>query len=489
MFGRAVVACALVTWGGLSASAQVTPLSRDLNPSRTALSRIGLERGWYAGMPLGAGERIIEISTSDGLFFAQSNLGGFHVLDAETGRKLWSINLGVRSYDAFPASASKNTVYVTNSNYLHAIDRKTGRPIWNVLLPGLPSSATAISPGLPMEKNEPPRISNIATGYVVPTDGEIVMVGLASGKVYAYTLVKQTVHHETTTEELTVPTQVWNWQAGGPMTARPVAANRVVAFAGYDGRSYVVMRDERTPVNRFVTGGPIVASMGTHDTRTLIIASMDYNIYAVDLFTANQKWVFPTGSPALQEPLISDSDVYVVNERGILTSLDVESGKPRWSVPTLGGPLLALSPTRIYLESRDGDIFIVDRKSGAMIAEPRVTFERAGVRTREYSMEITNSENDRLYFGTEYGQVLCLREIGATQPRPLRKPGAKPFGYIPPEGDPKFMQGQTGVPADAQSAADAEAPKPDADAPKADGDAPKPDADAPKADGDAPKPE
>jgi hypothetical protein len=30
--------------------------------------------------------------------------------------------------------------------------------------------------------------------------------------------------------------------------------------------------------------------------------------------------------------------------------------------------------------------------------------------------------------------VLCLREIGATEPRLLRDPKALPFGYIPPEG-------------------------------------------------------
>src|SRR5208337_5355302 len=39
-----------------------------------------------------------------------------------------------------------------------------------------------------------------------------------------------------------------------------------------------------------------------------------------------------------------------------------------------------------------------------------------------------------LYLGTDSGMVLCLREIGATQPRLLRDPKALPFGYIPPEG-------------------------------------------------------
>ena len=45
-----------------------------------------------------------------------------------------------------------------------------------------------------------------------------------------------------------------------------------------------------------------------------------------------------------------------------------------------------------------------------------------------------NRFDDRMYFATDSGMVVCLREIGATQPDLLRDPKALPFGYIPPEG-------------------------------------------------------
>ena len=49
-------------------------------------------------------------------------------------------------------------------------------------------------------------------------------------------------------------------------------------------------------------------------------------------------------------------------------------------------------------------------------------------------MGLTNNLNDRLYMATPSGLVICLREIGQLQPRPLRDPKQPPFGYIPPEG-------------------------------------------------------
>ena len=69
-----------------------------------------------------------------------------------------------------------------------------------------------------------------------------------------------------------------------------------------------------------------------------------------------------------------------------------------------------------------------------MLADPAATRQRAGLNLREFGLSMLNRFDDRLYLGTDSGLVLCLREIGATQPRLLRDPKALPFGYIPPEG-------------------------------------------------------
>jgi hypothetical protein len=133
---------------------------------------------------------------------------------------------------------------------------------------------------------------------------------------------------------------------------------------------------------------------------------------------------------------VADDDIYVVNDQGMLTEVDEANGHSRWTVSTLGGRLLAVSETKVYLESHDEDLFVVDRQSGKIVYEPAMTLTRAGVNLRGYALGPTNRFDDRLYFGSTHGLLLCLREINQVAPRPLRDPKAKPFGYIPPEGYP-----------------------------------------------------
>src|SRR5205807_1858395 len=85
----------------------------------------------------------------------------------------------------------------------------------------------------------------------------------------------------------------------------------------------------------------------------------------------------------------------------------------------------------------DEDLFIVDRGTGRIVADPRATYSRAGVNLRAYEVGVTNSLNDRIYLGTRSGLLLGLREIGQVRPRPLRDVKSRPFGYIPPEGIPE----------------------------------------------------
>ena len=38
------------------------------------------------------------------------------------------------------------------------------------------------------------------------------------------------------------------------------------------------------------------------------------------------QWIYPSGAPVMQEPLVADDDVYAVNVAGLLTSLDAQTG-------------------------------------------------------------------------------------------------------------------------------------------------------------------
>jgi outer membrane protein assembly factor BamB len=398
---------ALLAWAGPPARAQI-PISRDLIPSRDSLARLGLERQWLITVPISGSERLLQISRSADLFFAQANSGLLHAYDVQTGKLLWSASLGGPPTPlARPVSSNSFAIFGTSSDLLTAVHRQTGQVIWKTHLGTIPTSGTIC-------------------------DEDRVIVGTTDGRLTAFKLKEPGPGG--TMKIRSTPAQEWTWQSSGTIATLPLLARHMVAFGSTDGRVYVVKNDERTPLYRIRTGGPIGDGLGSYGTRTLLIPSADDNLYAIDLLTSNVQWVFPSGSPLGQAPLVAGEDIYCINEAGYLTLLDPANGNVRWNTLTQGGKLVAVSGSKIYLRSWSNDLTIIDRATGQILADPAATMQRAGLNLREHNLSMLNRYDDRLYFGTASGVVVCLREIGATQPKLLRDPKALPFGYIPPEG-------------------------------------------------------
>jgi outer membrane protein assembly factor BamB len=391
---------------GGSARGQM-PFPVDLVPRRTALERIGLERHWFAVIPLVETERLMRISLTADMLFAQTDYAMVHAFDAESGRLLWSAQVGERTGFARGVAANSYGVYVTNANIFHALDKRTGRPVWRHNLATIPTSSPA-------------------------ADEDLAMVGLTSGMLIGFNLVKRDEKGNATI--LTAPSHAWNWHTGGPVLTRPLPAGQFLAFGSSDGRAYVVASHEWTPLFRIPTGGPIGEGLGSFGTRMLVIPSADNNLAGVDLMTSKVYWTFASGAPIHQEPLIADQDIYIANAAGNLSRLDPDNGVPRWTTPTQGGRLASISLNRLYLRSYDLDLFVMDRKTGRILMDPGETHLRAGLNLREYDLDIVNRFNDRIYFATSSGLIVCMREMGQPQPRPLKDPKALPFGYVPPEG-------------------------------------------------------
>lgn len=406
MSRRVALALLLLGFCGATAHAQLS-VSRSAIPTRSALERVGLEKNWDGFVPVSATERVLLISVADDLLFAQTNEANFHVFNAHTGRYLWGTNLGRASLNAYPASVNSDRVFVTNFQTLYCIDRATGRTVWKVTLEAAPSSPTG-------------------------ADEEHVMVGLSNGKLAGYTVRD---HSKDKVPGRSAASNVFNWQTRKRVTGRPIPADRVAAFGSEDGRVYVARIDPKTLIFRFLTGDAIRASMGTLGSRTLLVPSSDHNLYAVDLYDASTRWTYASGAAITQEPLVADTEIFVLNDDGDLASLDEETGQAKWTMNIRRAQILAVSPTRIYGRSLDGDLAYVDRATGKILALPRDTAERAGLNLRELTLGLTNHLNDRLYFATPTGYVLSLREQGRLDPVPLRHPDKLPFGHLPDQGD------------------------------------------------------
>ncbi len=412
MTRRFLLAILILGTGSTTLRAQIG-FDSNIIPKRRDLERVGLEKHWLGVVPLGiAHERVQEMSLAEDLLFVQTTNGNLHVFQAETGRYLWGKNLGPMSGSAYPASVNSDRVFVSHLSALYCLDRGTGREVWQAKLEKMASSPTA-------------------------ADEENVVVGLSSGKVVCHAVRD---HTRDNPPGRSAGSFLWAWQTNATVTGRPIPANRVVAFGSQDSRVYVAMieRDLINPAQllfRFLTGGPISASMAPLGERTLLAPSEDGNLYALDLFTGETKWIVPTGAPIVQEPLVAQNEVFVTNKEGRIFSVDPETGELRWVVQgrSAESELLAVGEKRIYGLSVEGTIVIGDRATGQIL----MSSENSGLNLREFKVNLTNRLNDRIYLTTPNGLLICLREAGRLQPTPLRAPSDRPFGYIPDQDEPE----------------------------------------------------
>ncbi len=412
MIRRLTLTGLLLAWVAAPAPAQRTGASDPL-PTRSAAARLGLERQWHTLVPLGAGhDEVLFFNVDGSLLFVHTSGGNLHAYDSESGKALWTASLGQATATALPVSHNSDQVIVTSLNTLFALDKATGRIIWKADLEDLPSTGTS-------------------------ADEDFAMVGLRSGKMVAYNTRDRT---QKVIGGRSAGTFAWAWKSNGELSARPISTPAVVAFGSQDSRVYVATKggedDKKKPLLlfRFLTGGPISANLAVWGNRTLIVPSADNNVYAIDLFNGKTRWEVPTGSPVDQEPLVSGTEVFAINEEGRLLAIDGKTGEVLWSRFSGAERILAVSPVRLYLETEDQDLIIVDRSSGQILANARATHELAGLNLREFTLGFPNYQDDRLYFCTPTGLLVCLREAGRTSPVMLRDPSWPPFGTIPENG-------------------------------------------------------
>ena len=102
------------------------PSRVDLVPTRTALERLGLERQWFGVIPLVETERLMKITLAGDLLFAQTDYAIVHAFDAESGRLLWSAQLGERT--GFARGVTANSFAVYRDQRQLSCTRSTGRP-------------------------------------------------------------------------------------------------------------------------------------------------------------------------------------------------------------------------------------------------------------------------------------------------------------------------------------------------------------------------
>jgi outer membrane protein assembly factor BamB len=142
------------------------------------------------------------------------------------------------------------------------------------------------------------------------------------------------------------PVVLWRFQSDSAVYQPPVHSNDLVIFASRKGGVYALdewgnevwskrniqfgtRRDGRPRIERFD------APISIHN-ETVFVGSLEGNLYALDVFTGNEKWKFFTDAPILGTAnfyVTADGQelIYIINQsEGNLFAIDFQTGKEAW---------------------------------------------------------------------------------------------------------------------------------------------------------------
>jgi hypothetical protein len=398
---RLTLLTALAVAGGISPGR-----AQSLIAPTTAL-RYGLTRAWYAQIGSQAVTGALDhVNYVEGMLLAQSRAGVLTALDAESGRTLWSTQVGARNRSTSEPAANDKYVVVLNGSTLFVVDRADGAIAWQRPVGGAPGAGPGVS----------------RTHAFVP---------LTTGKVEGYDLEKG---------DKQTP---WNYQSSGRVLTPPMTTELTVSWTTERGYFYVADPGGRGIRYRLETRDEIQSRPASWAPQ-LFAGSTDGYVYAVEETKGNILWKFPVGDAIYDAPVAIESQVYVVTEFGGMYCLNTSDGSPLWHVPAVK-QFVAKSPTRIYVHDNLGKLSILDAASGA----------RLGTMPLPASARLlANHTSDRIFAVDDVCVIQCLHEVAL----------ASPIVYTPPPLEKTEVKLKERPPKAAEPAAE-DAPEPPADEP------------------------
>ena len=331
-------------------------------------ARVGLERSWFAQVRVDASRhKVVHWLLDKDQLFALTSGGTIQAFDAETGRVLWTSELGVGH--AAPAGIAVNSKYLAllGAGRLYVTDRMDGHHLWSRAVGGGASAAPALS-------------ENYA--YVV----------LLNGLVEGYRLDAP--------DEYT-----WQYQCAGRTFQSPTTTGKVVSWPTDRGMLYVGQAEKPRVLFRVETNDEIVAPPA-EQAPYLYVASLDGYLYSFHEESGAEQWRYATGFAITSQPAIVGEKAYVASLGPSLHAVNSTTGQLLWQVDG-ASQFVALGKAHTYGMDQYGSLIVIDNESGGIAGR---------LATGTFNTAVVNDQSDRIFLVSDRGLVQCLHEIGAKEP-------------------------------------------------------------------------
>lgn len=206
--------------------------------------------------------------------------------------------------------------------------------------------------------------------------GGRVYIGSADGRLYAL--------------DALMGAEAWRYDAGSAIPSTAAVGGGHVFFQDRDGVVYALDAASGAEVWRFATGPDMDLPWGNEGWDyfisspalagdTVLVGAGDGKLYALSAATGSVLWEYATEGRIRSSPAVADGVVYVGSADGSLHAVELTTGERVWRFDAEGRSLVsadfgfdrrtitsspAVGPEAVYVGSRDGHLYAVDRATG-----------------------------------------------------------------------------------------------------------------------------
>ena len=351
-------------------------------------------------------DKVAHIVNDEDVVFVQSTAGIITALNAETGREMWTAQVGRTDEVAMPATSNASIVMIVVGPALYALDKFSGKELFSYRLPSQPSAGPVITEG----------------SFFIPLSDESLCACALNTLQYLERFQK-------------LPPGIgqaiaWRFATGEVIKRAPVAGSSRVGFVTEQGNIFVVDISGGLAGRskfQFLMQSPATAplTLATRDQEYLLAAAANNRLFCIGMNTnGRMQWTFPLGQRVSEPITVIGQDVYIVGDEGELLGLGLQSGLP---LQTVNAEPFALTDVEVLVSVTEKAVYVIDSAGRLVTVNRRTGQVAAKEEYRDLTLPIRNSVTDRLYLSSTSGRVVCMKESGIDFPIYHQNPQRSPI--------------------------------------------------------------
>ena len=327
----------------------------------------GMEVVWETPLTVPKGRSLKQLWLAGGLVMALDSENRLYAVDARTGVRRWSVRTAPVHETVRRPAVVGDRVWVVSTTLLVGLKAADGREEVRTRLDFAASGAPAA----------------MASHVFIPD---------ARGYLQALAVMPDTVP--------------WRRWMRASVTAGPALDDARVFFASESGEILASSQSRQQAAWTYPAEGAVVADLRVAKGDLVLVASLDYSVYAFRGSSGELRWRHQAGEPVRKPPYTQGDQAFVFTKGRGLAALDISSGQVQWRLAQ-GEDFAAADEQTVYVVSGGGDLLAVSRADGAV---------RFGVPLRRGTLAADNeTESGIVYLATPEGQVMATAKRKAKE--------------------------------------------------------------------------